>query len=208
MVALGCAEPVANPARSMQGDAMLRLVLAGIVAIGLLAGPAVGVVGQEEQADPMAPSFFSGTVSDDWTYVAEGAREPRPDGVVHYDGYVFSFPWDADDPRISGTATQVTNGTDYREGATTLAPAELDGVVRTAGLRIVNDDGSWEGPLSNLQIDDLDFFEVTAGWLTGTGTYEGLSAYVVWDVSNGVFRGHITAEGPPSVPDVPAEQIP
>ena len=125
--------------------------------------------------------------------------------MVQYDGYIFSFPWEASDPRISGTVTQVFNGTDYRDGATTLAPAELDGIVRTVYLRIVNDEGSWEGPMSNLQIDDLDFFEVTAGWLTGADTYEGLSAYVVWDVTNGAFRGHITAEGPPSTPDLPAE---
>ena len=182
-----------------------RAVLIAIVSISLLGGVAIGVAGQDEPADPMAPSFFAGTVSDDWTYVTEGTQEPRPDGVVHYDGYVFSFPWESDEPRISGTATQVTNGTDYRDGATTLAPTGLDGVVRTAFMRIVNDDGAWEGPLWNLQIDDLDYFEVTAGWLTGTGSYEGLSAYVVWDVSNGAFRGHITAEGPPSTPDVPAK---
>jgi hypothetical protein len=205
MAALARAEPLANPARETKGDVMLRVVLASIVAIGLLIGSMAETAAQDGQAEPLAPSFFSGTVSDDWTYLTEGVREPGSDGVVHYDGYVFSMPWDADDPRISGTALQVTNGTDYREGATSLAAPGYDGIVRTANLRIVNDDGSWEGPLSNLQIDDLDYFEVTAGWLTGTGAYEGLSAYVVWDVSNGAFRGHITAEGPPLVPDLPVE---
>ena len=184
---------------------MLRVGLASIVAIGLLVGSMAEAAGQDGQTDGLGPSFFSGTVSDDWTYLTEGTREPGPDGVVHYDGYVFSIPFEADDPRMSGTATQVTNGADYREGATTLAPPGYDGVVRTINLRIVNDEGSWEGSLSNLQIDDLGYFEVTAGWLTGAGAYEGLSAYVVWDVSNGAFRGHITAEGPPLVPDLPAE---
>jgi hypothetical protein len=186
----------------------MRSIRTGLVAIltaGLLAGPAGGVAGQAEPADDMAPSFFAGTVPDDWAFLAEGTEERRPDGVVLYDGFVFSFPWQADDPRIAGTATQVTNATDYREGATTLGSTGLDGVVRTAHLRIVNDEGSWEGALSNLQIDDLGFFEVTAGWLTGLGAYEGLAAYVVWDVSNGAFRGHITAEGPPPTPDLPAD---
>ena len=71
-------------------------------------------------------------------------------------------------------------------------------------MRIVNDDGSWEGAFTNLQIDNLGF-EESAGWLTGADAYEGLTAYVVWVFEDGMFRGHITAEGPPPMPELPAD---
>ena len=44
--------------------------------------------------------------------------ERREDGVVVGAGESYTFPWDANDPRNSGTATIITNETDYREGAT------------------------------------------------------------------------------------------
>jgi hypothetical protein len=97
--------------------------------------------------------------------------------------------------------TIVTNETDYREGVTMLAPTGDIGTVRTGLIRIVNDEGSWEGGLQNLQFENVDFAS-TSGWLTGTGAYEGLSAYVVWSFpGDGTFRGHITAEGPPAAPE-------
>jgi hypothetical protein len=153
--------------------------------------------------DPgLAPAFFSGTMGDDptWTVNALPATEPRDDGVVEGTGESYTYPWDANDPRISGMATTITNETDYREGATTLAPTGDVGTVRTGLIRIVNDEGSWEGPFTEFQIDNLDY-EQSAGWLTGTGAYEGLTAYAVWVFDDRSIRGHISAEGPPPVPE-------
>ena len=156
--------------------------------------------------DPMAPSFFSGAISGEWITNAEGEGERRDDGVIVGAGESYTFPWDANDPRISGTATIITNETDYREGATALAPTGQAGTVRTGLIRIVNDEGSWEGPITNLQFGSPEFAS-TSGWLTGAGAYEGLSALVVWSFpGDGTFYGHITAEGPPPTPELPVAQ--
>lgn len=101
------------------------------------------------------------------------------------------------------------NETDYRAGATTLAQTGDVGTVRTGLLRIVNDVGSWEGPYTELLLEDAaSALDSNTGWLTGTDGYEGLSAYVVFYAGGAeafTFRGHITAEGPPPVPELPAE---
>ena len=149
----------------------------------------------------MAPSFFSGTLGDEWIVNAEPVTMRRVDGVVDGTGESYTFPWQANDPRIAGTATIVTNETDYRVGATSLAPTGDVGTVRTFSVRIVNDEGSWEGPLQDLQVENLDSASAS-GWLTGTDAYEGLSAYVVWSFpGENTFYGHITAEGPPPAPE-------
>jgi hypothetical protein len=155
--------------------------------------------------DPaMAPSFFSAK-PDDFDITVEPVGERREDGVVDYTGETYTFSLDANDSRISGAGTLSLNETDYRNGATTLAPTGDIGTIRTGLLTIANDEGSWEGPAQFLQIEDPEFSSV-AGWLTGTDAYEGLSTYVVWDFSgDGLFHGHITAEGPPPVPESPPE---
>ena len=182
---------------------VVRTGLIAIVALGLLTGQAVGGAAQGEQGDPMAPSFFSGTVGTGLTN-AMPVSDRRADGVVEYSGESYTFPVDVDDPRFSGTATIVLNEMDYREGATTLAPTGPAGTIRSGRMRIVNDGGSCEGEYQNLKIDSLGF-EQSAGWLTGTGAYDGLSAYWVWDDYAGSVRGHITAEGPPPVPEQMSE---
>jgi hypothetical protein len=155
--------------------------------------------------DPaMAPSFFAGT-PDDWVQNA-GVTERRANGVIDGTGENYTLSWDADDPRISGIATMISNDTDYREGATGMAPTGHRGTIRTLLIRIANDDGSWEGPLQLLAIDNPESSSA-AGWLTGSGAYEGLTAYLVWPeiLSGSGFHGHITAEGPPPVPELPAQ---
>ena len=173
-----------------------------------------GVVARDPIPDLMAPSFFSGTVRSDETFASdrvEPVAERRDDGVVEFSGESSTFALDTNDPRISGMVTIVANETDYREGAPTLVPTGLVGTVRTGVMRIVNDEGSWEGEYMNLQFGEanqpgyLDF-ENSAGWLTGTGAYEGLSAYFVWPFFERTFSGHITAEGPPPAPELPADE--
>lgn len=159
--------------------------------------------------DPsMAPSFFTGTIGD-FTMNAAPVSERREDGVVEFTGESYTLAWDANDPRIAGTATIFMNETDYREGATTLAPTGDVGTVRTGVLRIVNDGGSWEGPYTQLVLENqgIESDSVT-GWVTGSDGYEGLSAYVAsafGGPEGGTFRGHITAEGPPPAPEIVTE---
>ena len=149
--------------------------------------------------DPVrAPSFFSGSVEMDTN--TEPIMERRDDGVVVGTGESHTVSWDSNDPRISGTGTYTLNKADYGEGATTLADTGDVGTILTGLLHIANDEGSWEGVLQHLYIPNDDWSNA-AGWLSGTGAYEGLSAYVVWwDMTDGI-HGHITAEGPPPAPD-------
>jgi hypothetical protein len=155
--------------------------------------------------DPaMAPSFFT-VVTDDWVLNASSVTERGDDDVVRGTGESNTFSWEANDPRITGTATMIVNETDYRESAI-LAPTGDRGSVRTGLLRIVNDGGSWEGPITHVVLTNQGAERNSiAGWLTGTDSYEGLRAYVVSEFEDGTFWGHITAESPPPPPEGPSE---
>jgi hypothetical protein len=208
-----------SPAKAITAGALVL----GIGGLLLIAQPfeqrGSSAPGAASDDPAMTPSFFSGTTGEEW-FPMEGATSTRrADGVFDNTGEGYTVVWDANDPRISGTASMIMNETDYREGGT-VAPNGERGTIRTLNLRIVNDEGSWEGPLQFVVWDaivdvrdgelvlteDGEGYSNSAGWLAGAGAYEGLSAYVVWPApGGGHFRGHITAEGPPSIPELPAE---
>ena len=153
-----------------------------------------------------APSFFSGT-TDNWVDNAAPVPERRDDGVETSTGQRM-FDWVANDPRIAGRATMVVTETDYRNGATVLESTGEIGTIGPVLLRIDNEGGSWEGPLTWLGLEDPESVSIS-GWLTGTDAYEGLSAFVAWSFGTAGpgrdIAGHITAEGPPPVPELPEE---
>jgi hypothetical protein len=188
-----------SPVKAMSAVA-LALAIAGAFGIALPFAQRGDAPGAEADGSAMAPSFFSGTMGEypTWIAISSPVDARRDDGVVEVSGEGYTFPWNANDPRISGTAAIIFNETDYPGGATLARTGDI-GKVRTGLIRIVNDDGSWEGPYTSLQIDNLGF-ESAAGWLTGTGAYEGLTAYVVLS-GDLTFRGHVTAEGPPPAPE-------
>jgi hypothetical protein len=190
-----------SPAKAIIAGALVF----GIGGVMLIAQPfeqhGSNVPGAASGDPAMAPSFFSGSPGEDWVHT-EPVIERREDGVIDGTGEGYTVSWNANDPRTSGTASITLNETDYRVAATTLAPTGDIGSIRTYHFRIVNDDGSWDGQLQELVLGPEPEFSSNSGWLTGTGAYEGLSAYLVWSVSDDLkFRGHITAEGPPPVPD-------
>jgi hypothetical protein len=189
-----------SPAKAITAGALV-FALGGVMLIAQPFDRQGSTVPGAATDDPaMAPSFFSGAPGDDWVHTSP-VTERREDGVVDGTGESYTVSWEANDPRISGTATFNMNETDYRTGATTLAPTGDIGSIRTYLFRIVNDDGSWEGQLQELVLEPSEFSS-TSGWLTGTDAYEGLRAYLVWSVTDDLeFRGHITAEGPPPAPE-------
>jgi hypothetical protein len=143
----------------------IKSTLVATIAIGLLAGSAVSVSAQDEEADSMAPSAFSGN----WDNVGDAAIIPDPDtGLERWEWAVV-----AADPRASGTWTQVED----------FARVEVDGLDYEAlgsSLRLANDGGAWVGMTRTVMSVDPNG-EGTVGAfmeLTGEGGYEGLSLFV------------------------------
>lgn len=175
--------------------------LIAILVTGLLAVSAVGVAAQaEEAADPMAPaqfkvdydgepaSFLEATFAE-----TEFGESIRGDGIV-------DIPLTAGDPRASGLLTEIGN-------------QEIlgNGVITSSRLRIVNDDGAWEGTsmgalrLKNKQGQGNPYNRgASVATLAGEGAYEGLTLVLAQTLDE--WQGYIvpTAVLPP-LPELPAE---
>ena len=169
----------------------IKTTIIPILALGLLAGSAVGVAAQDE--DPMAPS----------TFTMQRVDEPR----VTTDGTgarVVVGEWESTDPRASGTGTQVVV-----EAPVDVADGD-GGLVQRMAVQFVNDGGSWVG-------DSRGFLTFTSdgpptvqflGELVGEGAYEGLSLlFAEMGVADDVrIIGVIVPTGDiPAVPGLPAE---
>lgn len=167
-----------------------------IIAIGLIAASTIGVAAQSD--DSMAPSFFTGEGGLDASYTVE-TSETRADGVVA-ETFVLSARWASNDPRIDGLMTNLGTTLDYRQGALSDSGTDVTGLIGSSLVRVVNDDGAWEGTLDSVAIED-DGTDQVSGWLVGEDAYEGLMAYVVIDYNSPCCKlsGHITPEDPPSV---------
>ena len=147
---------------------VIRTTTISILALGLLAGSAVGVAAQDE-ADPMAPSTFTWSYGDASNLVGEVIF--RADGA---EGYTVV----ALDPRASGEMTHEQVDDDIFEAIEADEP-NLFGLWES---RLVNDGGSWVGIGRKVGVSaSLD--ESDNGWssdlmvheLTGEGGYDGLS---------------------------------
>jgi hypothetical protein len=180
-----------------------RTSLIAAIAIGLLVASTIGVAAQAD--DPMAPSFFSGDGGLDASYTVE-TSETRLDGVVA-ETFVLSARWASNDPRIDGLMTNSGVTLDYRLGALSDSATGVTGVIGSSLVRVINDDGAWEGTLDSITMED-DGTDQVSGWLVGEDAYEGLMAYVMIDYNSPccMMSGHITPESPPSVPDELPEQ--
>ena len=138
----------------------IKTTTISILAVGLLAGSAVGVAAQDEASDPMVPPTFT------WSYgEVEGSIRGYP---VLEQGFTVV----ASDPRASG---EMTNEPIDPE-------SEEEPLVGLWESRLVNDDGSWvgigkqvEGLVNSLGSDYRWEAGLPAWELTGEGAYEGLS---------------------------------
>jgi hypothetical protein len=140
-----------------------------ILAIGLLAGSAVGVAAQDEEADPMAPSAFSGDASGDEP--PEFYTDPETGLEV-----VVIPTFNMADPRASGTWTEVEDGADVEDGG-------LNYGAGVSSVRLANDGGAWIGTKRSIGSNDGEG-EGSQGSrgvfteLVGEGGYEGLSLFM------------------------------
>ena len=196
----------------------IRTTTISILAIGLLAGSAVGVAAQDEDAADMptgAESFF-GTFAVDWEPTTWGT-ETIVDGVDQSRGYVNSQGLlETTDPRLTGSVVRASNADAH------WVDGRDENVVPWAVVwRIENENGSWTGQGYELQGSGEDSqwdwddqpHHVTVLMLTGEGDYEGMSAHLTVDwstisedfslveVRGGVFPGE-----PPPFPELPATE--
>ena len=169
----------------------IKTTTISILAIGLLAGSAVGAAAQDE--DPMAPSTF--------TMQLGGEPEVSRDGTG---ATVVVSELESTDERASGTKTEVVGGS-------TVPVDVFGGLIQLNAVRIVNDGGSWVGSNRGFLTFPSDEQPPTVqflGELVGEGGYEGLSMFYaqtgVADDTRDI--GVIVPTGEvPAVPDLPAE---
>ena len=174
-----------------------------ILTLSLLAVP-VGATGQSSDEAPPDENEAAAPVHVTWSGAAVDMDELSVPGEPE------TFPWGnreyiwmrarqfSEDPRISGVHTSVAVG----EGG--LPPTTPDGLGRfTSLVRIENDEGAWQGPVTDVFLPDDVWIQY--GWLKGEGAYEGLSFF-----TSGQFDArdaHHSGEGmiwpgdPPPAPD-------
>ena len=143
----------------------IKTSIISILAIGLLAGSAVGVAAQEE--DPMAAAAVTGGAPA-WTQESGGAPTLLDDFAMLSEGMQFTNSWEVSDPRLSGDITVAGNVIRYNEHRMQVGAA--DAILE-------NDDGRWVGRLTVLEGERLG--ETETYILEGEGAYAGLTAYVV-----------------------------
>jgi hypothetical protein len=179
----------------------ISITTISILAAGLLAVSAVGVAAQDEAAaDPMAPAEFKlDYAGEPQEYLEATTTETEYGESVRGDGLV-EIPIEAGDPRASGLLTVVGNEEVFGKG------------VATSGhLRIVNDDGAWEGTSNGfLRLKKKAGGSNPYSWgasiaiLTGEDAYEGLTLVLAETLDE--WHGYILpTELLPPAPDLPAE---
>ncbi len=170
----------------------IKTTTISILAVGLLAGSAVGVAAQDE--DPMAPS----------TFTVQRSGEPEvttdPSGAIIVVG-----PVEATDQRASGTLTEVAVGAmvDVADGDS--------GRISSDAVRLVNDGGSWVGSNRGFLTFSSDEQPPTVqflGELVGEGGYEGLTMFFAQTGDAAAIRWLgviVPTDDIPAVPELPTE---
>ena len=148
----------------------LRTTLISILAIGLLAGSAVGVAAQD---DLMEPAAATGTVTP--AAQEEGGTPTLVEGFgMQRDGVVFTSTWESTDPRVAG---------EFRVSAIINGYSAQQMEVGTGEVTLENDGGRWTGPVTFL--DGSSLGATAAMVLQGEDAYAGLTAYVALTTRTG-----------------------
>jgi hypothetical protein len=178
----------------------IRNTTIAILALGLLAGPAVGVGAQDEEATtdaPVGPSYFTGQVFSDFEGTPFGSN-----GVL-FEGDAI----EVSDPRVSGSLT--------RAGTANFVNDVGDSAVisfQAGAWRIENDAGTWSGQgtgLLRVGPDGPPSVETSTVVLTGEGGYEGHTAYLIVDWATddaAAVVGAVLVGDAPTAPELPAAE--
>jgi hypothetical protein len=180
-----------------------------VIATSLLAGAIFGVIPASAGTDPPAeasgspvPLASADPMASGWvTGVAHHpsgrlASETRTVDGVEYEFIVFTdIPIEMSDPRLTGTLSQVF----YQVEHPVASDASI--VVFRGEYRLENEAGTWEG--AQMGMERSAFGSATpvtdTGVLVGSGGYEGLTAYLVFDfdgtppvtVTGAIFPGDL-----------------
>ena len=173
----------------------IKTTTISILALGLLAGSAVGVAAQDAEATAEVSSF-TGTGTEGLEVLDEGTFGVNADGLNEATGVVYVARFDSDDDRLTGDATITANWQ---------FPDPSDGFYQQAArtYELTNEGGSWLGQSHSLGSDDLGTF-VEMAVLSGQDGYEGLTAYLhfVWnDDFTTNFSGVIFPGPGPAIPE-------
>lgn len=183
----------------------IRTTIISILAVGLLAGTAVGVAAQNEEAGRSTPAYVTWEVTGDPASFVEGNFDEEA-GEMR--GLVLSAPVEASDPRLSGLYYFAINGNAENNNTPDY------GVVESRSWRIENDGGAWTGTSTYVQAGDgsedgTPAIIAEAGIFIGEGGYEGLIAVFDSDYREGNQGDAVILELSvppfPEVPEVPAE---
>jgi hypothetical protein len=178
----------------------IRSTAISILAIGLLAGTAVGVTGQESDESTAEPVFF--TVQFIPSDSVRGAEVTTEDGVTKQLGNCWApIVVDPSDPRLAGDLTVCFD-------AHWFGPLEASPSVASGTYRLVNDDGAWQGSIVGAEWRDPESGETMAPGgdgivLSGEGAYEGLYAAMSFVPDWSDIRGFIFEGAPPADPVPP-----
>jgi hypothetical protein len=150
---------------------------------------------------PTEPLFGPHTparVSGGWVHigvVAEGGVEQLGELMFETSGAVAMYQVTSDDSRLTGTATATGGWIGWY-------PPALVAVVETRWL-IKGEVGAWTGSSERVaSMGDNDPINVDEQLiLVGSGTYEGLTAYVILDSDAETFQGAIIPDEMPELPD-------
>ena len=166
-----------------------------VLTLSLLALPA-SAVGQSSDAAPADDNESTEPVYVTWSGDFAGMLDMPGEPEV-FPGYYRALEGNratqtSDDPRIRGEATYVY-----------LVDRNLADRRHTSLMRLENDDGAWQGQLTNVFLPDQVW--VQYGWLKGEGAYEGLSFFTSFRGSSTGSRhlgeGMIWPGDPPPAPD-------
>ena len=153
----------------------IRTTTISILALGLLAGSAVGVAAQDEEGtEASTPVVVTGTVGEPAEFVPGTYSD---DGASMQGDQLVDIPVDASDPRLSGALDIVMNGTS--DGS----PDDLLAQLESHAWRLENDGGAWVGTGTAVQAigSDGPLWFQEAVLLEGEGGYDGLVAFVSVD---------------------------
>jgi hypothetical protein len=158
-----------------------------ILAVGLLAGSAVGVAAQDEEAAADVTSFTGTGTPVDFFDGEEG-------------GTVAVVSYESSDPRLTGEVT-ITGSH--------LADPDAAGftMLSAQAYELTNDGGSWLGEGTGVASTDLGIVRDTF-ILVGQEGYEGLTAYVISEDPS--LSGNLALSGlifPSAMPEVPEPYV-